>query len=395
MTRYRYTVIAPNGRKRSGQIEAGSRDQAEALISSDGDLLIDLSDTEKRRLLSLERSRDLPSSTATDFALELAGLLTAGASLRRALDIQTEGRSKPAELARSIRKHIDEGGTLSSGLKASGGSGTLLAEFAAAGEAGAGLETLLDVGGRFLAARDQALSEIRSALAYPAFIALLALVALATIILVVAPALAPIFEESGDDSVLLMLADIGTWLTIHSTPILLSLAGALLALFLWGKSLSAKRVFNQWLWRMPVFGTIAKDLDTGQSCEVLAALLDSGRPLEHALSYASAVSGPELARTYEQVTLKIRDGQIASAAFSDAKQLPLEVRRLAVLGEQSSAFANALRQAGVLCHTRALRRIKQISSVAGPALIIGLGGTIALLMLSVLGSISSIGDSAL
>ena len=161
MTRYRYTVIAPNGRKRSGQIEAGSRDQAEALISSDGDLLIDLSDTEQRRLFSLERSSDLPSSTATDFALELAGLLTAGASLRRALDIQTEGRSKPAELARSIRKHIDEGGTLSSGLKASGGSGTLLAEFAAAGEAGAGLETLLDVGGRFLAARQQALSEIR------------------------------------------------------------------------------------------------------------------------------------------------------------------------------------------------------------------------------------------
>lgn len=199
-------------------------------------------------------------------------------------------------------------------------------------------------------------------------------------------------EQSREQSIIFWLAGVGTWLSANSTAIFLALAVfTLLIVFLCSRQSVWKRV-NQAVWKLPVLGSIARDLDTGQSCDVLAALLQTGRSMEVSLKFAAAVSGPELAERYQSIGLRIRDGQTASAAFSAERALPKEVRRLAILGEQSSTFGTAIEQAGRICHDRALRRIDKISKVLGPALVIGLGVGVSLLMISVLGSLSNLGE---
>jgi general secretion pathway protein F len=392
MPNYRYTILDTKGRQRSGRIEAYDLETAKRAVTANGDVLVDLSVSTRRDWFRYESNSDLSLPNAASFATELAGLLKAGAPLRKALAITADGKSAAASVAAACLKSLDEGYSLSYGLRQFKGGGHVLSEFARAGEAGAGLGALLDSGGRFLAARVEAVARIRKAFAYPIFICVLAIVALIVITFYVAPSLAPILEDAGQTGLITWLASIGVWGQANYQSILLALICSALALVLVMQRPSAKLVLNTVLWRLPWLGAAAKDLDTGQSCDVMAALLERDRPLETSLQFAASVSGPKLAEAYRSIAEKLRDGTVASEAFASETDLPQDVRRLIILGERSSAFAHAIKQAGALCHARALRRIDQMAAILGPTLVVGLGVLISLLMLSVLNSLGSLGD---
>ena len=224
MTLYRFIVIGPNGQKRAGQLEASGLQQARYLLSSNGDLILSLEEASKRNWLRLEPRPTISTQTAADFALEMAGLLSAGASLRKALQIQTDGDGAVSKLASAVCRDVDAGRSLSAALKSAGGAGETLAEFAAAGEAGAGLIELMAGAGRFMSARNNAITKIRSALAYPLFIFSLAIIALSVITLYVAPALAPAIADTNDQGLISQLASISAFLRANSTLILVGLA---------------------------------------------------------------------------------------------------------------------------------------------------------------------------
>lgn len=393
MARFQYSAIDRNGARRKGSISAPGEAQARQLIAAGGDLLIDIRESSKRRWFTLEQRTAISTLEASAFASELAALLKAGAPLRNALDIQSKGRSAASHLARDVLKAIDAGGSLSSALRNAGGAGALLAEFSAAGEAGAGLETMLAKGADFLSDRSAVLSKIREALAYPLFITCLGMLAMAVITLYVAPALAPILEDSHSGGFVLALAGLGGWLKANSTPVFLGLAGLTGGLFLAGRNTSVRRLIAKVFYSLPGIHSLSRDLDVGQSCEIMAALLDAGRPLETALRFAASTSNPQLAGTWYQIAARIRDGEVLSSASSRVRGLPPELQRLALLGERSGAFSNSIRQAGRICHTRAMSGIDRLSGILGPALVIGMGATIAVLMLSILGTLSGMGDA--
>ena len=319
-------------------------------------------------------------------------MLSAGAPLRQALDIQATGKRREAEIARAVKQSVEAGQSLSAGLRHQGGAAEFVAEFVEAGEAGGRLEPMLNKAAQTLTAREEAAKKVRSALAYPAFILLLALCALFVITLYVAPALAPTLQETSPDSFILKLAFAGEFLQIHQRWLLLSAAGLVTTILLMGRSKWAKKLILSSAWRLPIIGPIAKDLEAGQSSAVLAALLAAGRSMDSALKYAARVSNPILSATYLSIGEKLRDGQPFDAAIQNAKHLPYEIKRLAVLGARSSALPQALEQAAEICSQRASRQIDRFSSIIGPVLVIGLGVGISLLLISVLGSLSNMGE---
>ncbi|MEM6554511.1 MAG: type II secretion system F family protein [Pseudomonadota bacterium] len=395
MTEYTYTVIDPTGRERKGVIEARSRQVAQATLHNDGDLILDIRPARKRQWLKLEKKSNVSHKEAAAFALELAGLLNAGAPIRKALAIQSDGSGMTADLAASCTRALDRGNALSSALSGYGGAAKLLAEFVRAGEAGAGLNELLLRGGQFLETRALVMSRLTRAIAYPAFILLITMIALIVLFLFVAPSLAPIFRDAGKGSVIIWMATVGEWVLANQSLVFSSIAVFAVILFFLCRNHRFQRAADRTLWKLPLVGSIVQDLDTGQSCDVLSALLERGRPLEVALNYAASVAGPTLTSTYSRISERLRDGVLASTAFGSEKNLPHDVRRLIALGEKSSAFPRAIRQAGELCRTRAIVRLDRLTSVLGPTLVIGLGVLISLLMLTVLQSLTSLTDSVL
>lgn len=392
---YRYVAITPEGQKIKGQVDAASEIAAKRYVQNNGEFLIDLREAKKREWLKLETQKDPSLAAVSSFALELAGLIEAGAPLRKALDIQADGKGPVSVLAGNAIKMVETGGTFSEALRQSGDAAKLLAEFVAAGEAGAGLDRMLATGGSFLRQREEALAKIKSALAYPLFICLLAVIALLVMMLYVAPTLGPVLADADGAGPILFLADVGDFFQAHASIIFAGFASLTALLFWLGRTGRFGKSFARLAWSIPFIGGMIRDLDTGRACAVMAALLESGRSLENALEFAGAASSPQMQVLCLSIAERLRDGHTASAAFKAETHLPNDVRRLAVLGESSSAFPRAMRQAGQICHNRAMRKLDQAAALAGPVLVIGMGGLIAALMLTMLGSLNSIGGGAL
>ncbi|MEO1016020.1 MAG: type II secretion system F family protein [Pseudomonadota bacterium] len=395
MSLFLYRALDPNGRKRSGEIEASDLAAARFALSQRGETVVDLRVADQALRFQLERSRGLSVRVAAAFATELAALLKAGAPLRRALDILGEGRTLTAALARDLAEGVDQGQWLSRLLESRGGAGPLLARFVEAGEAGAGMSEMCAKAGGFLKARADVADQVRGALAYPLFVILLAVAAVLVIVLVVAPALAPALEQSESAALVLGLASMGRWLSANASVLLACAAGILGVVFLLRGRLRLEWLFSTAANAVPLVRDSRRDFSGGAAAEVLAALIDAGTPVADALDVASGLAGGPVGAALRDAAERIRDGSPASEAIGAVDDLPLEVRRLAQLGEASGSLGLGLAEAGRLCRARALRRVERASAVAGPALVVTVGGIVSGLMILVLTSLTSIGEGAL
>ena len=389
---FAYSALQADGRKRQGTLNAANEASASTQLKQLGLRPIDIRPSDRKRLTQFESGTALSARAVSEFAQELSGLLSAGAPLRQALDIQSAGKRREAEIARSVKQSIESGQSLSAGLRDQGGAAELLAEFVEAGQAGGRLEPMLNKAAQTLMAREDATKKIRGALAYPLFILILAICALFVITVYVAPALEPTLQDTNSDSFILNLAEVGEFIRNNQRSFLLGFAGLIATLFLMIKSGLINKIKPQLAWRLPLIGTIARDLEAGQSIAVLAALLAAGRSMDSALKYAARVSNPVMRQSYLAIAEELRDGRPFPTAMENAQHLPYEIKRLAVLGAQSSALPQALEQAADICSKRAARMIDRISAIIEPTLVIGLGVGISLLLISVLGSLSNMGD---
>ena len=395
MPNFSYAILETGGRKRTGSLAANDINHARQNLQRLGVRIIELKPAKASRWTRLEMNRAATAAVTSEYALELASLLKAGAPLRQALDIQASGKSGVSRLARSVKQSVDAGQPLSRSLRDAGDAAGFLAEFVEAGEAGGRIEDMLQKAGAFLKVREDAAKKTRGALAYPAFILALSVLAVAVITLYVAPALAPTLRDAGSDSVILWLADFGEVVKAHQQTILIGVALGLGVIFLLARTPIAKQVGASSIWRMPMLGAIVRDLEVGQSGSVLAALVASGRSFDSALNYAARVSNRIMRAEYTALAASLRNGVPLTIALQKARHLPYEMKRLAALGERSSALPEALAQAADICTARAMRRIDQVSSTIGPVLVIGLGVGISLLLISVLGSLSGLGEGTL
>ena len=395
MTQFLYRSVLPSGKKQSGLIEAGSLSEARRLVHERGEILLDLRESAEKQRFKLERQTGLSLRVTAQFAGELAPLLKAGAPLRKALEIMAEGDGKTARMARSYADGIDRGERLSQLILNNSGQAVLLGRFIEAGEKGAGLAIMADKAANFLNARADSTEKIRGALAYPVFVLLLAVMAMLVIVLFVAPALAPALSETDGASLIKTMAAFGNWVTTNSTIIMLVLAASIAGFYLFRNTLGLSERLARIMDRAPWIGPIRKDLSAGPAADVLGALIEAGTPVADALDTAASLAAYPSKQAFSESAERIRDGTTVGEALSTANALPSEISRLALLGEQTGGLGQSLSEAGRLCQARALQKISRAAAVAGPALVVIIGGLVAAMMLLVLSGLTSIGEGAL
>lgn len=393
--KFRFVTLDINGREGSGTIDAATEDAARAVLSANGDLIVSIKEEQSASIWKFERKSGVTAAHAASFAMDLSGLISAGAPLKNAMEIIASQKDKSARIAAYTLRRLEDGIPLSVSLKEFGDATQTLSEFVKAGEAGAGLPQLLQTGGEFLNARAEMVSKMKNALAYPVFILILAFAAISLMIVYVAPALAPTLSEQGDAKIILILAQVGEFVQAHSSILLIAFGLILFALLIAGRFERTKIWLATFAWYAPFTGPVIRDMETAQSAQIIAALLKSGTPIEKALSYGARVSGPVLSQLYLNTAERLRDGVTVGIAFSAEQQFPDDLKRLTRLGEVTGALTEAISQAGELSKARATRKIETFSAVIGPFLVIAIGALIAFMMLSVLSSLTSIGEGVL
>jgi type II secretory pathway component PulF len=247
--------------------------------------------------------------------------------------------------------------------------------------------------GSQLQLRDQ----LVSTLSYPAFVLATSVLAVGAILLFVIPSLAPLVDQPGSTPPLpmrLMIA--ASDLLRHQAPVLGVLAATLAA----GLVVAARGgLLGKAMDRLVLDGPFrrtAAALVFGGFAMSLGAMLSAGAPMGEALRLAiRAIRSPLARRRIEPVLRGVRQGACLSDVLARAPGVPQSIVRLAAIGEASGGLGPMMARAGKLEEDAALRRIEAAGRLIGPALIVGLGAMIGLLMGGLLSGVTQIGDSAL
>ncbi len=108
-----------------------------------------------------------------------------------------------------------------------------------------------------------------------------------------------------------------------------------------------------------------------------------------------SVRSPLARKRLEPAAQAVREGRAFSEVIARVSGFPQSIARLAVIGEASGAVGPMMARAGKLEEDAALRRIEAAGRLLGPAVIVGLGAMIGLLMGGLLTGVTHIGDGAL
>src|SRR5690606_4159544 len=128
-------------------------------------------------------------------------------------------------------------------------------------------------------------------------------------------------------------------------------------------------------------------------CRTLSAMLQRGVSLNAALELSSDSSGnARVAAVVRESAEQVKNGSSLAQAWREHGVLSPVVVELASIGEGTGELAGALQQAGELLEEELQRRIKLLTSLFEPALIVIMAGVVGFVVLSILLPVISLGS---
>jgi general secretion pathway protein F len=392
---FAYVAVGYDGSVDRSTIDAEDAVEARRAVASRGLLLLSMEEQGLRR----ER-RDPLSSADLALGLRILGdLLESGLPVTRALQTfhDLAPRAWRAALP-AITQSVREGNSLAAALSASPLEiPALVIGIAQAGEAGAGIGPAIRRAADLSEATAETRSAVRSALAYPAVVAVAGVAAITVLITVVLPRFAKILADLGQalpasTQLVLHIAALGRAALVPSA------VATVIALALWRSWIQTDDGRVQWhraLLSIPVLGSLRRGVAAARMAHSLSALLDSGVPIATAMGHAARATGDaEMEVRLTDARAKISGGQSLSQALEASDAASQTTIQLARAGEESGRLSSMLSHAARIEQKRVDQVVRTAVRMLEPILLLTFASVVALVAAALLQAIYSVRPTA-
>jgi len=321
---------------------------------------------------------------------QLAGLVSAGLPLERALTALSEEAEDPRqrELVAHLRSEVNSGSPFARAL------GSAPREFdevfrgvVAAGEQSGALGGVLERLADDLEARQELKSKLISATLYPAIVSLIAVVIVVFLVTYVVPQVASVFTSSKralPGLTIAMLA-ISAFLRQWGWALVLLLAAGFGLLTLMLRNAAFRQSFDAGFLTIPLVGKLARGYNAARFAGTLAMLASAGVPILKALQAAAeTLSNRAMRADAMDALVQVREGAPLASALAGKKRFPGLLAMFSRLGEQTGQLPLMLDRAARQLSTEVQRRAMQMATLLEPLLIVAMGMIVMLIVLAVL-----------
>lgn len=389
---FRYVAISPSGEEIRGAIDVTTESQAERALW-DADFKV-VSIRAERRLPGIESV--FPSLFAVKkralitFSRQLATLLESGVPLMRCLELlEEQAGSKPlARAVRGISNSVRGGSTLADALREhSGVFPPIYARMVELGERTGRIEEMLRQLATYMERDEQVTRRVRSAMAYPSFVIVLAVIVVAVLMTTALPALAQMFNEFGSELPITTRLLIATtdFTTAYRMQLLASVAlVAIGGTWLFGQP-AGKRLLDRTVLWIPVLRGIAINANAARFSRTLAVLLGAGLPLTEIMDMVvKTTDNSVLQRSVEGVQRQLLDGEGLSAPMARAGCYPQMLVQMVAVGEETGTLDRSLEITADFYTREVDQKVDALTGMLTPALTIIIGGLVAFIALSLI-----------
>jgi general secretion pathway protein F len=331
--------------------------------------------------------------SATGLAIwtrQLAGLVTSGLPLERALTALTEESENERErhLVAALRAEVNAGSSF----------GKALARFPrefpdiytaviGAGEQSGNLGLVLERLADDLEERQALQARLMGAALYPAIVTLVAIGIVLFLVAYVVPQVANVFAGSKRALPFLtvaMLAISGAVRNWGWIALIVAVAGAVAGRLALRNPGTRERFDAAWL-RLPILGRLSRGYNAARFASTLALLAGAGVPILKALQAAAETLGNRAMRADAlDALVLVREGAPLASAMAQKKRFPGLLSMFARMGEQTGQLPAMLQRAANQLGAEVQRRAMQLATILEPLLIVGMGAIVMLIVLAVL-----------
>jgi len=348
--------------------------------------------------LPLFTRRKVSQPQLLQFTQELATLLAAGLPLDRSLVILgslVEGEEF-TKIMRTLVEAVRAGKSLAAAMTEHPDVfPKIYVNMIRAGEAGGILEAVLRYLTEYME-RSLALKEdLKSALIYPLILGGAAGVSLIVLFIYVIPRFALIFKDVGQALPLItkIVIDFSEFLTQYGWVLLLLLLGGITAGLFYLRSPEGKTEWDRFCLRVWLLGELVKKFETARFARTLSALLRGGVPLLEALGTVQGVVGNRLlTHAIGQVQVRVREGKGMARPLGESGLFPPLALNMIAVGEETGKLDTMLNEVAEHYDQEVKRTTKRLTSILEPALILGMGLVIGVVVISMLLAIFSMND---
>jgi general secretion pathway protein F/type IV pilus assembly protein PilC len=398
MPQFSYEALAPGGEQISGVLDAASRIEAYRQIESRH--LTPIQVTEEK---AAPKPDDQPADDAPKlrrarlifFTAELADLLDAGLRVQQALTVMAERQQDPLIRAAGarVRHHLREGQTLATSFRlASPSFDDLYTSLIAAGEASGTLPGVLHRMAQSMAQLHELQRRFAQALVYPAFMIAACALLMVVFIVVLVPQLASLLSKTGQQlpAITILLLDFSAFCSAHWWHILLGLVLAI-GLFQGLIATAAGRIWwDHAKTKIPLIGGIVVTRFYAGFTQALANLLTNGVPLLSALKLLVRGTANRYFRArLDGVIDSVSGGDPLATALRRAGNFQPLLTDIVAIGEQTGHLAKSLQKAATRYDKELEVRIKRLTALISPAIIVFLAAVVTVIAYCIVTSIFS------
>ena len=393
MPAYSFEALDPQGQTRRGVLEADTAKHARSqLRAQDGvPLKVDLQQAAKTGLQTVVwESKVFGNDALAVWTRQLAGLVTAGLPLERALSTLSQEAETPRQrdLVSALREEVNAGATFAKALAQYPREfSAIYLAVIAAGEQSGHLDMVLESLAEDLQAQQALRNKLLAATLYPAIVSVVALLIVFFLLTYVVPQVAQVFSSNQQAL---------PWLTTF----MLGLSSLMQALWLWALLLVLLGVwllrlalrqsdFQQrfdaaWL-QLPLIVRLSRGYNAARFASTLAMLAAAGVPILKALQAASdTLSNAAMRRDAQEAYAMVREGAPLASALAQHARFPRLLVMFARLGEQTGTLPTMLQRTAQQLGEEVQRRAMQLATILEPLLIVVMGAVVMLIVLAVM-----------
>ena len=386
MAAFEYNALTSAGRLMTGTIEAGSNEEARQILTE-----MQLTVNEITKAVTKVSSRGIGRSEFLLFNQQLASITKAGIPLEKGLrelakDIATGPMRR---MITDVADDLERGISIETAIeKRQKHFPPLYAKILKAGVETGRLSEMLMSLNRHLEIGTRTRRIVFEAMCYPAVVLTLAAIIISAVFLLVIPSFAEVLTDIATDFHGLPLLTV--WFmkmaehVVHFwVGLLLAIAAAVIIWKLLGTSAGGRRFKERLILGLPLIGRICRNGTLARMAEAMAMLVGAGCSMPDCLRLAAGASGSERMKLECEILARnLEEGQSIMEAGIVCRMIPRLFLYSVQLGSQRNELQDNLYSLGQMYSEQTRSLQARLQTILLPTMIIGVGGFVALMVLS-------------
>jgi type IV pilus assembly protein PilC len=407
MSTFAFRAVDVAGMASAGELEAPTKSQVAEQLRNRGLIVLDVS--EKKGPVNIEdffkRFKGVSMRELAVMSRQFATLVASGMPMLRSLSTLQEQTQDDQidEAIAGVRADVEAGSSLAAAMERHPNVfDKLYRAMVRSGEESGRLEDALDRVAFQIEKLDALRRQVRSAMMYPIFVFIFALVAMIATVAFIVPVFVGVFEdlakEQGADPTLPLPTRItvgvsdavtGYWYILIPVAIMMGVG-----FVQWKKTERGRIQWDKVKLRMPAkIGDVIHKVALARWSRTFSGAIDSGVPILQAIRVTGQTSGNAVVeQAMDDVYASVKGGGSIAGPIADNPVFPPMVAHMVAVGEETGQLEHMLGKIADFYEDEVDAKIKALTSLIEPLMIVFVGGVVGFIVISMYLPIFSLYD---